>query len=92
MRRQTWVVTSASLAGDLEESELHHRIWSTDSEEMMPPPKSKLALSDTEKKLLDRWIKEGARYDRHWAFKILPAERSRSRIRVLNPSPGAALR
>jgi len=70
------------VAGDLEESELHHRIWSTDSEEMMPPPKSKLTLSDPEKKLLDRWIKEGAKYDRHWAFKTLPAE-----IPIPNPGP-----
>lgn len=69
------------VGGDLEESELHHRIWSTDSEEMMPPPKSKLALSDTEKQLLDRWIKEGAKYDKHWAFKTLPAK-------VPIPEPG----
>ncbi len=61
------------VAGDLEESELHHRIRSTDNEEVMPPPGSKLTLSEEEKNLLDRWIREGAKYDRHWAFKPLPA-------------------
>ena len=34
------------VAGDLEESELHHRIRSTDNEEVMPPPGSKLTLSE----------------------------------------------
>ena len=60
------------VAGNLEESELHHRIRSTDKDEVMPPPDSKLTLSEEEKSLLDRWIGEGAKYDRHWAFKPLP--------------------
>ena len=61
-------------AGDLEESEMHHRIWSTDSEDVMPPPESKLRLNEKEKALLDRWIKEGATYDTHWSFKSIPAK------------------
>ena len=60
--------------GELEESELHHRIWSEDRDEMMPPPGSKLSLSEQEKKLLDRWIREGATYDTHWSFKPIPEE------------------
>lgn len=58
--------------GDLELSELHVRIHSDDKGEVMPPPKSKLSLSAEEKSLLDRWIKEGAKYDKHWAFKPIP--------------------
>ena len=61
-------------AGNLEESEMHHRIWSTDSEDVMPPPESKLSLNGKEKALLDRWIREGATYDTHWAFKSIPAK------------------
>lgn len=55
--------------GDLEASELHWRIWDDFEEEIMPPPKSKLSLSDPEKRILDQWIEEGAPYDQHWSFK-----------------------
>lgn len=56
--------------GDLEASEVHHRIWEDDVlEDRMPPPESKLSLSDGEKRILDRWISEGAQYDQHWSFK-----------------------
>ena len=58
--------------GDLDLSEVHHRIRSEDNSEVMPPPKSKLSLNDKERNLLDRWIEEGAKYDDHWAFKLIP--------------------
>jgi len=58
--------------GDLEESDLHWRIWDEEEEDRMPPPDSNLSLSDEEKKLLDRWIEQGAPYDTHWSFKPLP--------------------
>lgn len=60
--------------GDLKKSELHILIRSDDPDEMMPPPKSKMSLSEKEKDLLDRWIKQGAKYDKHWALKPLPKE------------------
>ncbi len=60
--------------GNLELSELHHRIRSDDPDEMMPPPKSKLSLNDKERDLLDRWIAQGAKYDTHWSFKPIPKE------------------
>ncbi|MCB1120874.1 MAG: DUF1553 domain-containing protein [Verrucomicrobiae bacterium] len=56
--------------GDAEASELHFRIWEdVVLEERMPPPDSKLSLTDEEKRILDRWIEEGAEYDQHWSFK-----------------------
>jgi len=56
--------------GDIEASEVHFRIWEdVVDEERMPPPKSKLSLSEKEKHTLDRWIAEGAPYDQHWSFK-----------------------
>jgi hypothetical protein len=54
--------------GNLEASELHHRIHATDGDRM-PPADSNRSLSENEKALLDTWIREGAEYDVHWAFK-----------------------
>jgi hypothetical protein len=34
----------------------------------MPPPKSNRRLTDAQRKLLERWIEEGAAYANHWAF------------------------
>ena len=58
--------------GSLEDSEIHWRIRTDEAEELMPPPESKLPLTEQEKDLLDRWIKEGGKYDTHWAFGLLP--------------------
>ncbi|MBT7865076.1 MAG: DUF1549 domain-containing protein, partial [Opitutales bacterium] len=58
--------------GNIEESDLHWRIWEDVEEDMMPPLDSNLSLSDDEKKLLDQWIAEGAPYDEHWSIKALP--------------------
>lgn len=58
----------AVVAGDLEKSQLIHRIRSTDPEEIMPPPELDRPLSAAEKDILTRWIKQGAKYERHWAF------------------------
>jgi hypothetical protein len=49
-------------------SEVFLRIKSQDTGYMMPPPESNLALSDAEKDLIGQWIKEGAQYQKHWAF------------------------
>jgi hypothetical protein len=54
--------------GEIEDSEFHYRIRSDDPEEIMPPPESKATLTEKEKDLLDQWIAEGAKYDKHWAF------------------------
>jgi hypothetical protein len=58
--------------GNLDKSELHLLIRSEESDEVMPPPKSKMSLTEKEKDLLDSWIKEGAPYDQHWSLKPLP--------------------
>ncbi|XAL98341.1 DUF1553 domain-containing protein [Phycisphaeraceae bacterium D3-23] len=60
--------------GDSEASELVSRIHSTRSRLVMPPPASKLSLSEEEKALLSRWIEEGAGYEAHWSFVALPHE------------------
>jgi len=58
----------ALVSGSLEESEVFHRITSEDPGELMPPPESNLALSPNEIELIKAWIKQGAKYEPHWAF------------------------
>lgn len=41
----------------------------TDSEDPMPPLKFEKTLSKNEIALLEQWIKEGAKYEQHWAYK-----------------------
>ncbi len=54
--------------GDVNGSELVRRIVSSDPDEVMPTPKSNLNLTDTEKALLVKWIKQGAEYKPHWSL------------------------
>lgn len=63
----------AIVPGDVERSSLIARIFSTDPQEVMPPPESNLALSDYEKALLKKWVAQGADWKAHWAF--LPPQR-----------------
>jgi len=58
----------ALVPGSLRNSEVFHRIISTDPEYLMPEPKSHLTLSAYEKAMLIKWIEEGAKYKPHWAF------------------------
>jgi hypothetical protein len=44
------------------------RITSTDTAEVMPPPASNLALTAFEINLIEKWIRQGAKYEPHWAF------------------------
>ena len=52
-----------------EESELFKRISSTDTAYQMPTPSSHLGiLSSYEIALFKKWINQGAKYEKHWAF------------------------
>ena len=68
---------SALDAGALDPSEslLIDRIHSDDSDLLMPPPDSNRHLSQRDKKMLTRWIHEGATYQTHWAF-IAPVQKN----------------
>jgi len=58
--------------GSLEKSEVWLRITSTDPDEIMPTPESNLVLTDSEKEIIATWIRQGAKYEPHWAFVPLP--------------------
>ena len=61
---------AGSFAGEsAEDIEFLVRIFSEDADEQMPPPDSNLKLLEAEKKLLKKWIEQGAPYAGHWAFE-----------------------
>ena len=60
----------ALVPGDPLQSQVFLRISSQDSTERMPPVESNLALSEHEIRLIEKWIKQGAQYESHWAFIV----------------------
>ncbi|MBO9561935.1 MAG: PSD1 domain-containing protein [Niastella sp.] len=61
----------AIIPGKPEESEVYKRIISTDPEYQMPAPESHLGLlNEHEINLIKKWIQQGAKYEKHWAFIV----------------------
>ncbi|WP_299530573.1 PSD1 and planctomycete cytochrome C domain-containing protein [Ulvibacterium sp.] len=58
----------ALVSGKPGESLLYGHIITDDPNLMMPPPDSKLKLNSYEKKLIKKWIQQGAKFEKHWAF------------------------
>ena len=59
----------ALVPGDPGASEVYRRITTSDSNDMMPSIKSNLKrLTPYEVSLVKKWIKQGAKYEKHWAF------------------------
>jgi hypothetical protein len=59
----------AIVPGNPEASLLLKRVASADPTFKMPPPDAHLgAFSEYEQKLFTKWIRQGAKYERHWAF------------------------
>lgn len=84
--RDAALKSEAFIPGNAAKSTLVERINSTDADEQMPPPKSNRKLSAEQRKLLERWINEGAEYQTHWAFVVpqrpeLPAVEDKGWIR-----------
>ena len=71
-QREVAVGTGAIAPGEPMKSALVERIFSTDPDVMMPPPKLNKPLTAAEKSLLKRWIADGAEYQPHWAFIPVP--------------------
>ncbi len=76
--RDPAVEAKALVPGQAEMSEMIQRILSTDADDHMPPPESKLGdLTADEIAILKQWINEGAEYEAHWAFIPLKSEETK---------------
>ena len=58
----------AIVPGDLTSSELLSRVRGREDRLRMPPPDAGPALSAVEITLLEKWIQQGAVWQRHWSF------------------------
>lgn len=54
--------------GKPKESEAYKRMVAEDPTIHMPPPESNLKLTDREIRLIEKWVRQGAVYEPHWAF------------------------
>jgi hypothetical protein len=59
---------SVIVPGNSAASELVRRI-TADEDERMPPPESNRTLTAKQIDLLKKWVQEGAKWGRHWAFE-----------------------
>ena len=59
----------AVVPGNPEKSALIQRIVSTDPDEVMPPPKQHKTISPEQVALLKEWIKQGAKWGKHWSYE-----------------------
>ena len=66
--REVAIERSAIDPGNEATSEIISRIHTSDPELLMPPASYKKPLTDHQKEMLGKWIREGAPYKRHWAF------------------------
>lgn len=60
-----WIVSP----GKVDDSVLMLRVTSDDPETVMPPPKSNRKLTAAQKETLRRWVEQGAKWGKHWAFE-----------------------
>jgi hypothetical protein len=67
-QREAAIELGAIEPGKPDESEMIRRIFSDDPDERMPPAESQKKLTDAQKEVLRRWIREGAAYQPHWSF------------------------
>ena len=67
-KRDAAVEYGAIVPSNTDDSLVVGRIFSSDAEEVMPPPSTKKSLTDAQKETLKRWIAEGAEYQPHWSF------------------------
>src|SRR4051812_27401786 len=55
----------AIVPGDLEKSELVRRVFTSDEDDLMPPPAAKHPLTEEQKRVLKDWVAQGAKYTAH---------------------------
>ncbi|MEI6234834.1 MAG: PSD1 and planctomycete cytochrome C domain-containing protein [Planctomycetota bacterium] len=67
--REDALAKEAFVPGKSEASELIKRLFSTDKEQVMPPPDAHKTLSVRDKDILKLWIQQGAEYQLHWSYE-----------------------
>jgi len=73
----------AIIPGQPENSLLIQRILAHDETTVMPPAEINKPLTQQQKDLLTRWIKEGAEYESHWSY-LAPERPARSTVQQQN--------
>jgi len=68
--REAALKSEAFVPGQPDKSALVERIFSSDAQEVMPPPKSHKTLTAAERELLRQWVAQGAPYEKHWSFEV----------------------
>jgi mono/diheme cytochrome c family protein len=76
----------AIVPGDVGQSEMFQRLATADDSERMPPVKTGKRLTPAQIETVRRWIMQGARWQKHWAFippvaAPLPAVARQQRVR-----------
>jgi len=59
----------AIVPGDLDASQIMARMRSDDEDLRMPPAELGPPLKDSELALLEKWVQQGAKYEKHWSLK-----------------------
>lgn len=67
--REDALARNAFVPGKPAESEILLRIISKEADEVMPPPEAHKTVDARERAVLERWIAQGAAYQRHWAYE-----------------------
>jgi hypothetical protein len=78
----------AIVPGNPKKSEAFRRITSGDPQVRMPPEETHKVLTAREVAILERWIKQGAKYKEHWAYippKEVKPERTEWDKQAVNP-------
>ena len=76
----------AIVPGDPAASEVVRHITSKDPDIVMPPPDAHMKFTNRDAEILTRWIKEGAKYESHWAFQA-PLKATIPEIPDASPNP-----
>ncbi len=77
----------AIVPGQPDKSLLVQHIFTTNADDIMPPPSTHKSLSAEEKKTLKEWIAQGAQYEPHWAYiqpvrPAIPAVKNQAFVRT----------
>lgn len=67
--RQVLIDMDVIVPGRPKESSLVERIQSDDPDLVMPPVGSRKRLTQSQKKVLVEWIRQGAPYETHWSYR-----------------------